>query len=61
LFAQQSFYQLLNDFISTNGELLDSAFSFLFKQKGLLNFHNKLMWLRRHLPFAQQWVSERWR
>jgi hypothetical protein len=47
LAEHDAYYVMLNGIVRKTPELLDNEFSFLFAQRGLLDFENKLAWLRR--------------
>lgn len=52
--SHEEFFRILNDFIRRNPDMLDAEFSFFFDFKGLLDFDNKVSWLRRRLNKESQ-------
>eukprot|EP00124_Ichthyophonus_hoferi_P000365 Ihof_evm4s13 gene=Ihof_evmTU4s13 len=44
-----SYYKVLNDFVSDNPSILDQAFAFMLKQRTILNFNNKKVWLDKKI------------
>ena len=49
LATHDSYYKVLNDIVRGDPGLLDREFRFLLRQKGLLDFENKVQWFRNQV------------